>query len=49
MFDHNNFCNRPMLKPLLEEIYDIMQNTDCSQENWKVRVSDYLVRVVLPK
>ncbi|EDW53572.1 uncharacterized protein LOC6612921 [Drosophila sechellia] len=44
MFDHNNFCNRPMLKPLLEEIYDIMQNTDCSQDNWKVRLSDYLVR-----
>ncbi|XP_017039361.1 uncharacterized protein LOC108086827 [Drosophila ficusphila] len=44
MFDHNNFCTRPMLKPLLEEIYDIMQNIDCSQENWKVRVSDYLVR-----
>ncbi|XP_017000584.2 uncharacterized protein [Drosophila takahashii] len=44
MFDHNNFCNRPMLKPLLEEIYDIMQNVDCSQENWKVRLSDYLVR-----
>ncbi|XP_016951201.1 fibrous sheath CABYR-binding protein [Drosophila biarmipes] len=44
MFDHNNFCNRPMLKPLLQEIYDIMQNVDCSQENWKVRLSDYLVR-----
>uniref|UniRef100_A0A6P4FXG3 Nucleoside diphosphate kinase-like n=1 Tax=Drosophila rhopaloa TaxID=1041015 RepID=A0A6P4FXG3_DRORH len=44
MFDHNNFCHRPMLKPLLEEIYDIMQNIDCSQENWKVRLSDYLVR-----
>ncbi|XP_017124012.1 fibrous sheath CABYR-binding protein [Drosophila elegans] len=44
MFDHNNFCNRSMLKPLIEEIYSVMQNVDCSQENWKVRLSDYLVR-----
>ncbi|XP_017101101.2 uncharacterized protein [Drosophila bipectinata] len=44
MFDRNNFCTRPMLKPLFSEIYDILQNTDCSQDNWKVRVSDYLVR-----
>ncbi|KAH8384260.1 hypothetical protein KR200_010490, partial [Drosophila serrata] len=44
MFDRKNFCTRPMLKPLLEEIYDILQNEDCSQDNWKVRVSDYLVR-----
>ncbi|EDW16613.1 putative surface protein SACOL0050 [Drosophila mojavensis] len=44
IFDKNRFCNRPMLKPLLSEIYDIMQNVDCSQEDWKVRVSDYLMR-----
>ncbi|KAH8306357.1 hypothetical protein KR018_009001 [Drosophila ironensis] len=44
IFDRNNFCNRPMLKPLISEIYEIMQNADCSQENWKVRVADYLVR-----
>ncbi|XP_030369745.1 proteoglycan 4 isoform X2 [Scaptodrosophila lebanonensis] len=44
MFDRHNFCNRPMLKPLIAEIYDILQNADCSQDNWKVRVSDYLIR-----
>ncbi|KAH8382411.1 hypothetical protein KR009_003379 [Drosophila setifemur] len=44
MFDRKTFCNRPLLKPLISEIYDILQNADCSQDNWKVRVSDYLVR-----
>ncbi|XP_022213507.2 uncharacterized protein LOC111068367 [Drosophila obscura] len=44
LFERNNFCNRPMLKQLIAEVYDILQNADCSQDNWKVRVSDYLVR-----
>jgi len=33
-----------MIKPLISEIYDIMQNVDCSQDDWKRRVADYLVR-----
>lgn len=44
LFDKNRFRCRPMLKPLLSEIYDILQNVDCSQEDWKIRVSDYLMR-----
>ncbi|BFF92325.1 uncharacterized protein DMAD_10405 [Drosophila madeirensis] len=44
LFERNRFCKRPMLKQLIEEVYDILQNPDCSQDNWKVRVSDYLVR-----
>ncbi|XP_068154290.1 uncharacterized protein [Drosophila tropicalis] len=44
LFDRNEFCNRPMLKPLIAEIYDILQNADCSQENWKSRVAEYLAR-----
>lgn len=32
-----------MLKPLISELYDIMQNVDCSQEDWKRRVAKYLV------
>ncbi|EDV90599.1 fibrous sheath CABYR-binding protein [Drosophila grimshawi] len=44
LFDANRFCNRPMIKPLLGEIYDILQNVDCSQKDWKMRVADYLMR-----
>ncbi|KAH8310565.1 hypothetical protein KR044_001969, partial [Drosophila immigrans] len=44
MFDPSVFCHRPMIKPLIAEIYDILQNVDCSQDDWKRRVSDYLVR-----
>ncbi|XP_030553910.1 uncharacterized protein LOC115757703 [Drosophila novamexicana] len=44
LFDKNRFCNRPMLKPLIAEVYAIMQNVDCSQDDWKARVSDYLIR-----
>ncbi|KRF83371.1 uncharacterized protein Dvir_GJ22976, isoform B [Drosophila virilis] len=44
LFDKNRFCNRPMLKPLIAEVYAIMQNVDCSQDDWKTRVSDYLIR-----
>ncbi|KAH8381263.1 hypothetical protein KR093_001142, partial [Drosophila rubida] len=44
LFDKSVFCNRPMIKPLISEIYDILQNVDCAQEDWKLRVSDYLVR-----
>lgn len=32
-----------MVKPLISELYDIMQNVDCSQEDWKRRVAHYLV------
>lgn len=32
-----------MIKPLISELYDIMQNVDCSQEDWKRRVAKYLV------
>lgn len=32
-----------MLKPLISQLYDIMQNVDCSQEDWKRRVARYLV------
>ncbi|XP_062125712.1 proteoglycan 4 [Drosophila sulfurigaster albostrigata] len=44
MFDQSLFCNRPMIKPLISEIYDLLQNVDCSPEDWKRRISDYLVR-----
>ncbi|KAL7728724.1 hypothetical protein ACLKA6_004094 [Drosophila palustris] len=44
LFDKSTFCNRPMIKPLISEIYDILQNVDCSQDDWKRRVADYLVR-----
>ncbi|XP_017141838.1 uncharacterized protein LOC108155509 [Drosophila miranda] len=43
-FERQRFCNRPMLKPLIGEVYHILQNADCSQDNWKMRVADYLVR-----
>lgn len=32
-----------MLKPLISHLYDIMQNVECSQEDWKRRVSRYLI------
>lgn len=32
-----------MLKPLISHLYDIMQNVDCSQEDWKRRVARYLI------